>query len=80
MATINNTYGRTETARMIAMSAVVFVRRARAEGYANKLNAEALDGAAQRLGIDPRRWTWSTAVRLAKAEVHLMDETDLLDL
>lgn len=80
MTTINNTYGRIETAEMIATAAIVFVRKARAEGYANKLNAEAIDGAASRLGIDPKRWTWSTAVRIVKANAKLMDETHLLDL
>ena len=80
MPTINNTYGRIETAEMIATAAIVFVRKARAEGYANKLNALALDGIAQELGIDPKRWTWSTVIRIVKANAELMGETHLLDL
>jgi hypothetical protein len=80
MTTINNSYGRIETAEMIASAAIVFVRQARAEGYANKLTAQTIDGMAQELGIDPKRWTWSTVIRIVKANAKLMGETELLDL
>ena len=80
MPTINNTYGRTATAEMIASSAIVFVRKARSEGYANKLTRLLIDEIAQELGISSSRWTFSTVVKIAERNAALMDETHLLDL
>lgn len=80
MATVNNSRSRTETADMIATAAIVFVRQARAEGYANKLTKETLDGVACELGISPSRWTWSTAVKMVRANAASMGEIHLVEL
>jgi hypothetical protein len=72
---------RSEIADMVATSAIVFVRRARADGCVNKLTRQLLYEIAQELDLDPEtEFSIRTAISIAKRNAALMGETSLLDL
>lgn len=72
---------RTEIAEMVATGAIVFVRRARADGCVNMLTRELLYAIAQELDLDPEtEFSIRTAISIAKRNAALMGETRLLDL
>lgn len=66
------------TSKFIAVAAIVFVRRARAEGHVNLLHRITLDEVASERGISPKEWNPTIAVREVKESARLMDETHLL--
>lgn len=66
------------TSKSIAIAAIVFVRRARAEGHSNLLRAITLDEVASERRISPSQWSRSIAEREVRESARLMDETHLL--
>ncbi|QEQ93666.1 hypothetical protein SEA_ZUKO_88 [Streptomyces phage Zuko] len=66
------------TSKLIAVAAIVFVRRARAKGHVNLLHRITLDEVASERGISPKEWSPAIAVREVKESARLMDETHLL--
>lgn len=66
------------TSKSIAIAAIVFVRRARAEGHVNLLHHITLDEVASERNISPSQWNPTIAVREVKESARLMNETHLL--
>lgn len=66
---------------MVAIRAIVFVRRARADGCVNKLTRTLLYEIAQELDLDPEtEFSIRTVISIAKRNAALMGETGLLAL
>lgn len=66
------------TSKSIAIAAIVFVRKARAEGHVNLLHRITLDEVASERRISPKEWNPTIAVREVKESARLMNEMDLL--
>lgn len=68
---------RTQNAESVAVSAVVFARRARAQGHTNMVTDLALWETATRLGVT--RFNIKTARRIARTMLTDSGETHLID-
>jgi hypothetical protein len=66
------------TSKCIATAALVFVRKARAEGHVNLLHRITLDEVASERRISPKEWNPTIAVREVKSLAQMLDETHLL--
>jgi hypothetical protein len=73
------TMTKTAMAENIAREARVFVRGARAKGFVNRIDSNALWCAAQKRGYDADSWTINKAARLTVDELERMNELDLID-
>lgn len=71
---------RTQVADMVATNAIVFIRRARANGCVNTLTRDVLYEIAQELNLSPETdFSIRTAISIAKRNAERKGETNLLD-